>query len=390
MSASSIGRDLRWWAEDYAYALWWQAKALRVGQPGAYLSGELRPVVILPGVWESWAFMMPVIVALHAAGHPVYVLSDLGRNSKSVVDTAATVAEYLRTHDLRDVVFVAHSKGGLIGKYVMAFLDDEKRVTSMIAVCAPFSGSRYAPYLVLPSLRAFSPRDATTVLLGADTTANARILSIFSEFDPHIPEGSELAGAVNIRLPLGGHFQILSDPTALGLVLEAASNPQGIAALDRADGLARYATLQGRGKTIERQYASIRRLLFATLVVDGSNVAALSFITLASTRATEMAIALGYIVVGLVGFGLAARAVFSFHRTLPPSEDLARTVSFARRLVMSGLLINTIGCALLLALQSTAVNQAAGSYLLIGGDLISVVYLAGIAGLKRRVMDTRT
>lgn len=223
MRLRTVARNLRWWAEDYAYALWWQVRALRLGKPGPYLSGDLRPVVILPGIWESWAFMTPAIRALHRAGHPVFVLADLGWNSKSVVDTAASVAAFLRLSDLRDVVIVAHSKGGLIGKYAMTFLDGEKRITSMVAVCAPFSGSRYAPYLVLPSLRAFSPRDATTVLLGQDRSVNSRIVSIFSEFDPHIPEGSALIGATNIRLPIGGHFRILSDPDALRSILAAAS-----------------------------------------------------------------------------------------------------------------------------------------------------------------------
>jgi triacylglycerol lipase len=163
-----------------------------------------------------------MIARVHDAGHPVHVLASLRWNSRPVEATARDVAGYLIEHDLTDVVIVAHSKGGLIGKYVMALLDDTRRVRTMVAVCAPFSGSRYATWLPLSSLRAFSPRDPTTVLLGRDRSVNSRIISIFGEFDPHIPEGSSLPGAENIRLRAGGHFQILALPRTIATVLRVA------------------------------------------------------------------------------------------------------------------------------------------------------------------------
>jgi triacylglycerol lipase len=120
-------------------------------------------------------------------------------------------------------VLVAHSKGGLIGKYLMADLDPHRRVESMVAVATPFGGSRYAPDLVLKGLRAFSPRDATTVLMAKNVEVNTRITSIYATFDPHIPEGSELPEARNIEVPTGGHFRILAEPAVIDHVLAAAA-----------------------------------------------------------------------------------------------------------------------------------------------------------------------
>jgi triacylglycerol lipase len=229
MTVRTLARNLAWWAEDYAYALVWQLRGLAAGKPNSYLAGDGRPVVILPGVWESWTFMVPLIKPIHQDGHPVHVLAGLRRNTRSVAQTAQTVADYIRDHDLHDVVFVAHSKGGLIGKYAMTLLDSDHRIASLIAVCSPFSGSRYARYLVLPSLRAFSPRDPTTVLLMRDVHLNSRIVSIFGQFDPHIPEGSSLVGATNIVLPLGGHFQLLGNKQTRAAVLHAldTADPEG-------------------------------------------------------------------------------------------------------------------------------------------------------------------
>jgi hypothetical protein len=85
----------------------------------------------------------------------------------------------------------------------------------MVAVAAPFGGSRYARYLLSPVLRSFSPRDVTLQRLAGDARANARIVSVFARFDPHIPEGSELMGARNVRVETGGHFRILTHPSAV-------------------------------------------------------------------------------------------------------------------------------------------------------------------------------
>jgi hypothetical protein len=35
---------------------------------------------------------------------------------------------------------------------------------------------------------------------------------VYAGFDPHIPEGSELPGAKNVRLETGGHFRVLAHP----------------------------------------------------------------------------------------------------------------------------------------------------------------------------------
>jgi triacylglycerol lipase len=167
--------------------------------------------------------MRPLIEAAHNAGHPVYAMSWLGHNSGDVVEAARAVATFVDTNNLHDVLIVAHSKGGLIGKYAMALMDDGHRFSGMVAVGTPFSGSRYARHLVLPSVRALSPDDPTIQLLAASSDVNARIVSVYARFDPHIPEGSELAGAQNIEIPTGGHFRILTRPETFAVVFEKAA-----------------------------------------------------------------------------------------------------------------------------------------------------------------------
>ena len=223
---SSAVRIAGWWALDYAYAVGRQLRsAVSRVSPDEFLSGTGRPVVVIPGIFEDWRFMLPLIRELHRAGHPVHVVTVLQRNRLAVPKAADLIAGYLRERDLTDTMIVAHSKGGLIGKYAMMSLDPEQRIGRMVAVCSPFSGSRYAGYMLLPSLRALSPRNAVTLQLSREQSVNGRITSVYGLFDPHIPEGSVLPGARNVQLETGGHFRILADEDTIRTVLAEAAAP---------------------------------------------------------------------------------------------------------------------------------------------------------------------
>ncbi|MEU1973014.1 alpha/beta fold hydrolase [Microbacterium sp. NPDC019599] len=226
---ATLGRILSWWGNDYVYAARWQLRGtLRPGRREDFASGEDRPIVIIPGVWEPWGFMRPVIDALKDAGHPVHVVPALGRNSRPVADAARVVAGFVADNDLTDVVLVAHSKGGLVGKYLMSELDDEHRITGMVAICTPFAGSDYARFMTSRTLRAFSPNDPTTLMLQKNLEVNARITTIAGIFDPHIPRIVELEGAANVRVEDGGHFRLLAHPDVLRAVVEVAGRPAAV------------------------------------------------------------------------------------------------------------------------------------------------------------------
>ncbi len=214
----TVLRRAAWWAADYLYAGYWQVRAFTSRtRPEAFRDGTRAPIVVLPGVYEPWRFLQLLIVHLHERGHPIHVLDALERNQRPVVEVAAIVEHHLREHDLHGAVLVAHSKGGLAGKLVMVG-PEGSRVRGMLAVATPFGGSRYARHLPSRTLRAFSPDDPGIVSLARHQEVNARIVSVYGEFDPHIPEGSELPGAKNVRLETGGHFRVLADPRVIAEV----------------------------------------------------------------------------------------------------------------------------------------------------------------------------
>lgn len=220
-------RDVVWAVGlDYAWAFSTRAGYLRDKRPPDWLSeGHLRPVLLIPGVYEPWRYLLTVGLRLHAAGHPVHTLPSLGINTAPIEETAATAQKYLDEHDLRDVVIVAHSKGGIVGKHMMAIDDRDHRIGQLVAISTPFSGSPHAKYVPVRTIRPFRPTNPLLETLAANLELNSRITSIAGELDQVIPNGSRLEGATNIEIPLVGHFRLLSDPRVLDAV-EAAVDPE--------------------------------------------------------------------------------------------------------------------------------------------------------------------
>ena len=207
---------------DYPNALRFRVRAARDwAVPASFAAGSLRPVVILPGIYESWHYLRPIAERLNADGHPVHVIPTLGLNRAPIPATAAHVLSQLVERGLNGVAIVAHSKGGIVGKHVMALDDREGRVDRLVAIASPFHGSAMARIAPNPALRAFLPSDPVIAALAAELAVNSRITSIYPTFDPHIPDGCALEGARNVELPVVGHFRILLQPAVIEAVRDA-------------------------------------------------------------------------------------------------------------------------------------------------------------------------
>jgi hypothetical protein len=221
-----VGRRVSWFernvttrVRDYGWAYRLRITRLRgEHDPARLLAGDRRPVLLLPGVYETWHFLESVGSHLNQLGHPVHVVPTFGHNLRPIGEMAQLAQQYLEDNDLQDVAIVAHSKGGLIGKTVMLSPVGEARVTAMIAINSPFGGSDYAHLVPIRTLREFVPTHETIRALAENAEVNARIVSVFSEWDPIIPNGSVLAGATNVMLPSRGHFNILDRPDLFDLV----------------------------------------------------------------------------------------------------------------------------------------------------------------------------
>ena len=172
-------------------------------------------------MYEPWQFLRPLAELLHAHGVRVHVLPDLGYNRRPVAEAAQVLGEFLAEHDLRDVVLVAHSKGGLIGKLAMLQHDPDGRIASMVAVNTPFSGSIYARWFPMRSVRAFIPSDATIVALAAEVEVNRPDhVGAQRSGTRTSPPAARSTVPTDVVLTTPGHFRPLADPQLHALLLE--------------------------------------------------------------------------------------------------------------------------------------------------------------------------
>jgi triacylglycerol lipase len=206
------------WLLDYSYVIYWQLYGfVRRAKSDIYLHqskyGQLdkTPIILIPGIYENWRFMKPVADMLYQNGHPIHIVDGLGYNVGEVEAMALIIDTYIQSNGINECILVAHSKGGLIGKYMLAQYNSHEKIKGLIALNTPFSGSRYANILPIKSLRIFKPESPLLSLLTSNALINRNIVSIFGKFDPHIPGGSLLDGAKNIQLPTRGHFRIMHD-----------------------------------------------------------------------------------------------------------------------------------------------------------------------------------
>ncbi len=180
-----------------------------------------RPIaLLLPGVYESHRMLNRWTRALDADGWDVRFAPDCDPMFGPVPLLARRVERVLMDSDATDVVIVAHSKSGLVGKYVMCG-SQGWRIRSMVAVGTPWEGSslaRLTPTIL--QLRDLVPGDPVINQLSQRVDVNHRITSIHGRWDPSVPSGSWLDGAEVVTIDTDGHNRLLTSPVAIDAIVQ--------------------------------------------------------------------------------------------------------------------------------------------------------------------------
>lgn len=221
-----------WWLRDYASALSGQLRSLIPTPTRNAFSGDPEAdrvsVLLLPGVYERWRFLLPLCRALRTAGFSVTPAPELGWNRQSLTASVDCLLDssLSRLPPQHPVIVIGHSKGGLIGRSV---LDDPRSPLSgrddvaLLTIATPFRGSRYASWFLDPAIRQLRPRDpSVSQMLGHPEEANARITALVPHFDPHVPSTEALPGARTLTIPVAGHFWSVRSRTGIAHIIAAA------------------------------------------------------------------------------------------------------------------------------------------------------------------------
>lgn len=203
--------------------LFWGRRATLLADPSG-VDPDKPVIVALAGLATSWEFLTPLIDGLIRRGFQVAVLPQLGHNFDSVMYLAEHVKRFLRTHDdLSPVMFVTHSKGGLVAKRVLLEDPDWRYAVGAVVLAAPFAGATSARYIrgltkfgkEIVTLRPGTPSQLELEHMDAQ---NSRISSITPVYDEVVGIRSRVRGGTNRAVSALGHNRFLSDERLHGLV----------------------------------------------------------------------------------------------------------------------------------------------------------------------------
>ncbi|MEX2027961.1 MAG: alpha/beta hydrolase [Candidatus Curtissbacteria bacterium] len=219
-------RKVLYWAVDYArIARHWRKMYLHRDPPKHYLGHIVQgkdPVILLAGISNTWRSLKKIGDKVSLEGHPVYIVPQLGRNFRDIKSIAEIIEEIIKENRLEKVIIVAHSKGGLVGKYLLIH---DKRVKKLIAIATPFSGSGLAKLVPHKAFRELLPTSQIIADINSHDEVNNCITCIIPSYDNHVPKGgSFLKGAKNIKVEISGHHKILFSKELFQEVLDLLKN----------------------------------------------------------------------------------------------------------------------------------------------------------------------
>lgn len=216
------------WIVDYAHLLKGSASMYRHRHPPRHYLGYIvpgqAPIILIPGVRGRWAFLKPLGDYLSLLGHPVYIVPELGNNLADIPTTAAKVRAVINEAGLKDVILVGHSKGGLVGKYLLQFHNQDNRIKGLVSLGTPYSGTSLVKLFPHPAYREMLPNSEIIRKLQGYREVNRSIISIAPVFDNHVwsEAGSFLEGAWdNIKVPVYGHHKLVFDKNVWEKIAES-------------------------------------------------------------------------------------------------------------------------------------------------------------------------
>lgn len=189
--------------------------------PHAFQFGERGYVVLIWGATANWYWLAAIARVLNKHGFKIYVPNEIGRNTQSIPVIAEKVYNYIKAQSLRKVIFVSHSKGGLVAKYILDHFNDEDRIVQSISISAPYHGSVLG-YFDIFNITESTPGSQFLRRENTNSKNNSKIVQLYSELDNHVIPRSNLilVGATNIMIDCIGHTRILEDKKTVEEILK--------------------------------------------------------------------------------------------------------------------------------------------------------------------------
>ncbi len=208
--------DPFWLISEYLTILNIRLSTKLAQPPSQWKLGKNGNVVLIQGWNSSWRFLKIIGDHVNMLGFRVHVINDLGKNILPLDQASTVVSDYIIKNNLKKVIILTHSKGGLVAAGVLK--KHPQNIAKIISICTPWQGS------LLGYLKTYFLEE---LLPGSPVIANiknhldlSRIINIYAAKDNHVIPNKNLLipQAINICVPVYGHARILTSPKTLALL----------------------------------------------------------------------------------------------------------------------------------------------------------------------------
>ncbi len=188
--------------------------------PPEWDKGTKGNILLIQGFNERAYFLNYLANRLNASGYRIIIFPFNTHASVKVI--AEEITKKLSPLNLKNIVVVSHSKGGLIAKYLLDNYEEvNKMVEKVFTIATPYHGSILA-HLRYGHLTELLPESQFIRNSHKINTNNCRIVNIYPQLDNHILPNSSLIldGAENIQIKVIGHTRIVEDPRTVKIILD--------------------------------------------------------------------------------------------------------------------------------------------------------------------------
>jgi len=143
-------------------------------------------IVLIPGIFEKWSYVKNLGDTISRVGYPVYIAPSLRYNLFNIPLSAEILHSTILKNEISknsEIIFVAYSKGGLIGKYFMTHHNKDNKILGMVTISTPFSGSNIVKYIPLDPFTELNTNSKIIHELNKEKSINQKIISIYPKYD---------------------------------------------------------------------------------------------------------------------------------------------------------------------------------------------------------------
>ncbi len=192
-------------------------------EPESWKIGEKGEVILVPGFNDDHLFLTPIGNALNKKGFRVHIMKNFDTTKKSIEDLSRELANYIEQNDLQKIRLVAHSKGGIVSRYLLEnYPEIGDRVEKVFTIATPHHGTIYASTKFL-NLEQISPKSKIIKDLNASDKNLHKIYNLYPALDNSIVPNKNLileGARVNQQFDIIGHTRILKDEHLTQYVVE--------------------------------------------------------------------------------------------------------------------------------------------------------------------------